>query len=105
MIRVEAHPQFWRQVARAPKEAEAWAAEWVRAAQSSGATLSEITQGASALKGRDFRDCFVRKWRRKKPHGEYRLVFHATEEAVVFVSLEPRGGDYKIALRRIRAMS
>ena len=51
------------------------------------------------------RNYYVRKWRRKKPHGEYRLVFRATEEVVVFVSLEPRGDNYKIALRRIRAMS
>ena len=82
-----------------------WAMEWVEAAQAPGATFSEITQGASPLRGRNVRNYYVRRWRRKKPHGEYRLVFRATEEEAVFVSLEPRGGDYKTALRRIRAMS
>ena len=104
MIRVEVHSRVWREIARAPEDVGRWAAEWVKAAQAPGANFSEITQGASALKGRDFRGCFARKWRRKKPHGECRLVFYADENEVTFFSLEPRGGDYKIAQRRIRAL-
>ena len=103
-MRFEAVPRAWRDIDRAPKSVGQWAMEWVRTAQNPGATLAEITEGASPLKGGEFRNCYVRKWRRKVPHGEYRLVFHATEERVVFFSLEPRGGDYKTARRRIRAL-
>ena len=104
MIRVETHPRFWRDVRDAPKEAGDWAEEWVAAAKAPGATLSEITQGAFPLKGGRFRGYHVRKWRRKRPHGEYRLVFFAAGDKVEFTSLEPRGADYKIAGRRIRAI-
>ena len=105
MIRVGAHPRFWREIDRAPEEVKAWAAKWVKAAQAPGAAFSEMTQDASPMKGRNARDHYVHKWRKKKPHGEYRLVFRAAEEEVFFVWLGPRGDDYKTALRRIRAMS
>ena len=103
-MRFKAHSRFYRDLLKTPAEISAWALSWAAAAEIPGATLSEITQGASPLKGRDVHNCFVRKWRKKKPHGEYRLVFRATKEEVVFVALEPRGSDYKIAQRRIRAL-
>ena len=103
-MRFDARSRIWREIERAPKEVGQWAMGWIQAAQKPGATLSEIIEGASPLKGREFRNYYVRKWRRKVPHGEYRLVFHATGEEVVFVSLKPRGDDYKAARRRIRAL-
>ena len=103
-MRVRVHPQFDRQAERTPAAIRAWAADWVEAAQKPGATLAEVTEGASPLKGGDFRGCYVRKWRRKVPHGEYRLVFRAAGEEAYFFSLEPRGDDYKAARRRIRAL-
>ena len=103
-MRFDAHPRLWREIERAPKEVGQWAMGWMQAAQEPGATLSEIIEGAFPLKGGNSRNCYVRKWRRKIPHGEYRLVFRANEEGVFFFSLEPRGGDYKIARRRIRAL-
>ena len=104
MIRVTVHARVWREIGRAPEEARAWASEWVEAAKAPDATFSQVIAGATPLKGGEFRNCYVRKLRRKKPHGEYRLVFRATEDEVIFASLEPRGGDYKIAGRRIRAI-
>ena len=103
-MRFKAHHRFDRDLSKAPAEISAWALDWAEAAKVPGATISQITEGASPLKGRDCRDCYVRKWRKKKPSGEYRLVFCADEEEVTFVALEPRGGDYKIAQRRIRAL-
>ena len=103
-MRVTTHRQFDRQLDKVPGDIRAWALDWMEAAKKPGATLSEIIEGASPLKGREFRNYYVRKWRRKVPHGEYRLVFHATGEEVVFVSLKPRGDDYKAARRRIRAL-
>ena len=103
-MRFRAHPRFDRDLARAPADIRAWALDWAEAAGRPGATLAEITEGASPLKGGDFRNCYVRKWRRKVPHGEYRLVFYADKEKAVFASLEPRGDDYKTARRRIRAL-
>ena len=106
-MRVTTHRQFDRQLDKVPGDIRAWALDWMEAAKKPGATLSEIIADASPLKGRDFRNCYVRKWRRKVPHGEYRLVFRVNEvgeEVVVFFSLEPRGDDYKAARRRIRAL-
>ena len=103
-MRFEAVPRVWREIERAPKDVGQWAMGWVQAAQKPGATFAEVTEGASPLKGGDFRNCYVRKWRRRVPHGEYRLVFYADGEKVIFASLEPRGDDYKVARRRIRAL-
>ena len=103
-MRVETHRQFDRKLDRVPGDIRAWALGWVNAAKKPGATLAEVTEGASPLKGEGFRNCYVRKWRRKIPHGEHRLVFRATEEDALFFSLEPRGDDYKAARRRIRAL-
>ena len=103
-MRFRAHSRIWREIAHAPEEVGRWAMGWVQAAQAPGATLSEVTEGASPLKGREFRGCHVRKWRRKIPRGEYRLVFCAGEDEVFFLALQPRGDDYKTARRRIRAL-
>ena len=104
MIRVETNSRFWRDVRDAPKDVGIWAAMHVDAAKAPDATFSQFIAGATPLKGGDFRGSYVHKWRRKRPHGEYRLVFIANEEEIRFISLEPRGADYKIAGRRIRAM-
>ena len=104
-MRFTTHPKFDRELSKAPADVYAWAVDWMESVKKGGASFRQIVADASPLKGRDLRDHYVRKWRRKKPHGEYRLVFYATEEDVVFVSLESRGGDYKTAIRRIRAMS
>lgn len=103
-MRFRAHRQFDRDLNRAPADVCEWAMKWADAAKSPGATLAEVIEGASPMKGGNFRNCYARKWRRKTPHGEYRLVFYADEEETVFFSLEPRGSDYKIARRRIRAL-
>ena len=87
----------------APAEVRNWALDWMEAASAPGATFASVTNGASPMKGGEFRDCFVRKWR-KGPHGEFRLVFRATEDEVMFFALDPRGDDYKTARRRVRAL-
>ena len=104
-MRFSTHPKFDRELSKSPADVYTWATGWMESVKTSGADFHQIIADASPLRGRNVRNYYVRKWRRKKPHGEYRLVFRATEEDVVFVSLEPRGGDYKTALRRIRAMS
>ena len=104
-MRFRAHPKFDRDLSKAPAEVCAWALSCAAMVESPGATFSQITEGALPLKGKDVRNYFVRKWRKKKPHGEYRLTFRATEEEAFFVALEPRGDDYKITRRRIRALT
>ena len=103
-MRVDAYRRLSRDLEKSPAEVHAWALGWMEAAKKSGATFSEVIADAAPMKGGDFRGCYVRKWRRKAPHGEYRLLFRADEEEVTFISLEPRGSDYKIARRRIRAL-
>ena len=100
LMRVELHPKLDRQLDKAPAEVREWALDWIEAAESPDATLESVVADASPLKG-DMRGYFARKWRRG---AEYRLVFRASEDdGARFISLEPRGGDYKIAKRRIRA--
>ena len=103
-MRFTTHPKFDRELSKAPSDVHAWAVDWMESVKASGAGFRQVIADASPMRGGNVRNYYVRKWRRKKPHGEYRLVFRATEEVVVFVSLEPRGDNYKTALRRIRAM-
>ena len=103
-MRVDTTPDFRRALLKAPEPVRQWALDWVEAAEASGATLSDVLKGSEGLKGGHFRNCRARKWRRKIPHGEFRLVFRAEGESVIFFSLDPRGDDYKTAARRARAM-
>ena len=103
-MRVTAHQRFDRELYESPAEVHAWAMDWMESVKASGADFRQVIADASPLKGRNARDHYVRKWRRKKPHGEYRLVFRATKEEAHFVWIGPRSDNYKIALRRIRAM-
>ena len=104
-MRVGVHPRLDRDLLKVPVDVYAWTLDWIDAAkQSPELTLAAAIEGASRLKSGEFRNCYVRKWRRKASHGEYRLVFRATEDQVFFFSLEPRGSNYKIARRRIRAV-
>ena len=55
------------------------------------------------MKGGHFHNCYARKWR-KGPHGEFRLLFRAEDERVLFFSLSPREDGYRTAARLARAM-
>ena len=105
-MRVLFHPRFNREWPKTPRPIREWAAGWIQAAQAPNASLSDVLEAAEKLKGGDFRDCHALKWRRKKPHGEHRLVFEADEErdTVIFFHLGPREDDYKTAARRVRTM-
>ena len=105
-MRVKIGSGFDREWSKTPAPIREWAKSWIDAAKSPDATVAGVLDGAMALKGGNFRNCHVRKWRRKIPHGEYRLVFkvEAEEEKVIFVHLGPREDDYKTAARRARAM-
>ena len=95
------HPQFRRDVRKAPKEAGEWAYAWIDSASASDATFESVIAGASTLKGGNFRAAYARKWRRKPPH---RLVFRVAEDRAQFVSLSPRKDAYDVAARRIGGM-
>ena len=103
MMRVVRKPAFDRQLEKAPAPVREWALDWILAAEAPGAALSDILKGAEKLKGGHFLNCYARKWR-KGPHGEYRLLFRAEENDVVFFSLDPREDNYRTAARRARAM-
>ena len=103
-MRVRTLNQFDRDVAKAPAPVREWALDWVAVAEKPDATLAEIEAGAPPMKGGEFRGCRVRKWRRKFPHGEYRLLFRTGDDEVLFFALRPRGDAYKVAARRLRAV-
>ena len=102
-MRVVLTTDFRKALRKVPAPIREWALEWAVAAESPDATLSGILQGAEGMKGGHFRNCHVRKWR-KGPHGEFRLLFRAEEDKVVFFSLDPREDNYRAAARRARAM-
>ena len=106
MLAVRSLTELKKELRKTPAPIREWALDWIQAAKSPDATLSGALEGATALKGPDFRNCHVRKWRRKIPHGEYRLVFkvESEEEEITFVHLGPREDNYKTAARRARAL-
>ena len=110
-MRVLFHPRFDREWPDIPQPIREWAEGWIRAAQAPNASLPDALKGAEKLKGgkrkskRKLQNCYVRKWRRKFPHGEYRLVLKAEEEKepdqIMFVCLGPRESVYETAARRM----
>ena len=104
MIQVVVLPALGREWTKIPAPIREWAQGYIDAAEAPDATEADVIDGASRLKGGLFRGSYVRKWRHKFPHGEYRLVFRVENDKVTFVSLDPRGDDYKTAARRLRAL-
>ena len=96
--------KFDRELNKVPAAIRDWALGHIDNARNT--PLETFLREAEKMKGGGFRNCHVLKWRRKKPHGEHRLVFMAEEgrDAVTFLKLGPREDDYKTAARRARAM-
>ena len=103
MMRVVRRSAFDRQLERVPAPVREWALGWVDAANAPEATLSDVLKGADRMKGGNFRNCYARKWR-KRPQGEFRLLFRAEEDKVIFFALVPREDNYRTAARLARAL-
>jgi mRNA-degrading endonuclease RelE of RelBE toxin-antitoxin system len=90
------HRQFGKEIKRLPAEVRKWANEQIAAIE---AAPDAATASAGAFKIKGAPDVWVRKFRRK-PHGDYRLIFRLTEDAAVFLSCDSRERGYKTALLR-----
>jgi mRNA-degrading endonuclease RelE of RelBE toxin-antitoxin system len=97
-MRVDSHPRFFKESKRLPPEVRQWAGKQITALKAApDAAAASI--GAFKVKGAP--GVWVRKFRRK-PHGDYRLIFSLTEDAVFLWRCCPRESGYKTALLRAK---
>ena len=102
-MRVEAHPRFRRDLRKIPADARKWALKWAEAAAAPDATLESVLADSHLLRGADLGGWLARKYR-SSAHGEYRLVFGASEEEIYILSLDSREDNYRAAARRARGV-
>jgi mRNA-degrading endonuclease RelE of RelBE toxin-antitoxin system len=95
-MRVDYHPRFFKESKRLPKEIRLWIESQIIAMRAAP-DVTAASAGAFKVKGAP--DVWVKKFRRK-PHGDYRLVFRLTEDAAVVLSCDSRERGYKTALLR-----
>ena len=97
-MRCVPHRRFAKEIKRLPPEVRQWTVKQI-AMMEAAPDAATASVGASKIKGAP--GVWVRKFRRK-PHGDYRLVFFLSDDEVEFRWCGARESGYKTALRRAK---